>query len=62
MKIQELRQFSPAQLLRRLAECKREAHELRVAVTSGQEKNVRKIRALRREGAQVATLLHQQGK
>lgn len=56
MKAKELREMSVSQLQVRASELEREMVVVRDAVRAGKEKNVRKIRALKRELARVKGL------
>ena len=57
MKITEIRELSPQELSNRKRELKQELFHLRVQQQSGQLEKPSQIRALRREVAQVETVL-----
>ncbi len=59
MKLKELRQRSKSELEKILRESREKLRQLRFDLSSGKVKNVREIRQLRREIAQVLTLLNQ---
>jgi large subunit ribosomal protein L29 len=59
MKLKELRQRSKLELEKILRESREKLRQLRFDLSSGKVKNVREIRQLRREIAQVLTVLRQ---
>lgn len=57
MKIKEIRELTPAELASRKQELKQEIFHLRIQQQSGQLEKPSLIRSLRREVAQVETIL-----
>jgi large subunit ribosomal protein L29 len=57
MKIKEIRELTPAELAARKQELKQELFHLRIQQQSGQLEKPSLIRSLRREVAQVETIL-----
>lgn len=57
MKIKEIRELTPAELASRKQELKQEMFHLRIQQQSGQLEKPSLIRSLRREVAQVETIL-----
>ena len=62
MKIKEIRDLSPAELATRKRELREEVFHLRLQQQSGQLEKPSLLRALRREIAQVETVLTQKNK
>jgi len=59
MKTKDLQQLTEEQLRVKLSDCQNKLQEANEAVWSGQEKNVRLVRELRRDCARAATVLRQ---
>jgi large subunit ribosomal protein L29 len=62
MKIKEIKELSPAELSTRKTELKEELFKLRIQQQSGQLEKPSLIRSLRREVAQLETILTQKTK
>lgn len=59
MKARDLHALSVTELQRRLLQCQQELKAAHEGVWQGKEKNIRVVRALRRDYARVATILQQ---
>ncbi len=62
MKYSELERKSPSELQKFLLETRNEIQSVRFGISSGQEKNVRKLRKLKKQQAQIVTLLNNPAK
>ncbi len=60
MKIQELRQMTTGKLIELLKKTKREASTTRFRLTTGQNQNSAALKNMRKQIAQIKTLLHEQ--
>ncbi|MBI4022357.1 MAG: 50S ribosomal protein L29 [Candidatus Andersenbacteria bacterium] len=59
MKMKEVRELSTEQMQQRVADVQRDLRAVREAVHVGKEKNTGRIRALRRETAQLLSVLRE---
>jgi large subunit ribosomal protein L29 len=59
MKIKEIRELSPAEMLKRRRELREESFQLRLQQKSGQLENTARLRQIRREVARMETILDQ---
>ena len=59
MDIKELRSQSPTALQRTLAEAERRLQELRFQISSGQLRDIREVREVRKRIAQIKTLVQE---
>ena len=62
MSAQELREKSPDQLREQLESLKKESFNLRFQAATGQLENTSRVRAVRREAAQVKTILNEKAR
>ena len=62
MSAQELREKSPDQLREQLEILKKEAFNLRFQAATGQLENTSRVRSVRREAAQVKTILNEKAR
>ncbi len=57
MKIKEIKESTPAELLKQRRDLREEAFQLRLQQKSGQLENTARLRAIRREVARIETVL-----
>jgi large subunit ribosomal protein L29 len=59
MKVEDVRQFTPDQLIEKIAELKKEQFNLRFQKATGQLENTGRVRQVRRDIARISTVANQ---